>query len=75
MSDWLFKKLAPYALKFREHGYSPSLVKFIPSTPEKNMDYDSTWKKHLGGNNLETCFSLPFNGEWKVSQGIQGQYG
>ena len=63
-----------YALKFREHGYSPKLVKFIPSTPEKNMDYDSTWHKHLENNNLETFFSLPFNGEWKISQGIQGKY-
>lgn len=62
-----------YALKFREIGSGPQLVTFLPGTPEENLDYADTRVKRFGSYG-PTRFSLPFYGEWTVSQGVEGPY-
>jgi len=48
------------------------LVDFAPGSPEKNIDYYTTRLKRFGESGLE--IRLPFHGQWKVTQGYNGEH-
>ncbi|MEI6456960.1 MAG: urea transporter [bacterium] len=63
-----------YILKFRERYFlKPELTLYQSYSPEKNL-YNSTNYKRRFGKDLYYHFSLPFWGEWKVTQGHDGTY-
>ncbi|MBN1337890.1 MAG: urea transporter [Bacteroidales bacterium] len=63
-----------YILKFRERYYNkPELVYYQQFSPEKNLYAHISNKIRFEGNRFLPV-SLPFWGEWTVTQGHQGQY-
>ncbi len=62
-----------YVLKFRERFFDkPELVSFQQNSPEKNLYAHSNYKTRFG-KSLYFPFMLPFWGEWKVTQGHDGE--
>jgi len=58
-----------YILKFRERFYNkPEIVTVQQFSPEKNLYSQTNYKERLG-NSKYISISLPFWGEWKVTQG------
>ena len=62
-----------YALKFRSQDREPFLVNFISGSPEENLNYFN-YRLTRFGKAKYYRFYLPFNGEWSVTQGIEGEY-
>jgi len=63
-----------YILKFRERFITkPELTLYQNYSPEKNLYNHHNFKMRFG-RSLFYYFSLPFWGEWKVTQGYNGQY-
>jgi urea transporter/murein DD-endopeptidase MepM/ murein hydrolase activator NlpD len=63
-----------YVLKFRERFLNkPEVVRVQGFSPERNL-YLQINNKERFGNSLYLTFSLPFWGEWTVSQGHDGSY-
>jgi urea transporter/murein DD-endopeptidase MepM/ murein hydrolase activator NlpD len=63
-----------YSLKFRERFYDkPRLVAYQQFSPEKNLYSHMNYRARFG-KSLFFPFALPFWGEWKVTQGHNGQY-
>jgi urea transporter/murein DD-endopeptidase MepM/ murein hydrolase activator NlpD len=63
-----------YALKFRERFYDkPELVLYQQYAPEKNLYSHVNYKERFGKSNFLPV-TLPFWGEWKVTQGHDGEY-
>ncbi len=63
-----------YVLKFRERFFNkPELVYIQQNTPEKNIYFQHNNKIRFK-NAIYFPFSLPFLGEWKVTQGYNGEY-
>jgi len=61
-----------YILKFRERFFTkPELTLYQNYSPEKNLYNHSNYKTRFG-NSMFYHFSLPFWGEWKVTQGYNG---
>lgn len=62
-----------YSLKFRKDQTDFTLLYFKPGSPEENFYYHQKRKSRF--ENFKYLFSeLPFFGEWKVSQGFDGEY-
>jgi urea transporter len=62
-----------YALKFREkQGLRPELTAYQHHSPEKNIYYHTNFRERFGSQ-LHTSLSLPFWGEWRVTQGHSGK--
>jgi urea transporter len=63
-----------YALKFRERFYNkPELVIYQQYSPEKNLYSNLNYKTRFG-KSLYLPLSLPFWGEWKVTQAHNGTF-
>ncbi len=60
-------------LKRRSSHTSPHFSYFLERTPEENLYYNRTNENRFRWYNYYP-FSLPFYGEWKVSQGVDGTY-
>lgn len=61
-----------YTLKFRERFFTkPELTLYQNYSPEKNLYNHQNYKTRFG-KSLFYNFSLPFWGEWKVTQGYNG---
>ncbi|MCF8355970.1 MAG: urea transporter [Melioribacteraceae bacterium] len=61
-----------YSLKFRQEQSDLVLLYFKPGSPEENFYYHSNRKSRF--DKFKYLFpELPFFGEWKVSQGIDGE--
>jgi len=62
-----------YVLKFRETRFKqPELIIYQQFSPEKNL-YNQKNKSNRFGDNIPVRLSLPFWGEWKVTQGHSGK--
>jgi len=62
-----------YILKFRERFYSkPALVVYQQFSPEKNLYSQLNYSERFG-KMANFPLSLPFFGEWKVTQGHEGE--
>ncbi|MCX6242464.1 MAG: urea transporter [Bacteroidetes bacterium] len=62
-----------YSLKFRERFFDkPELVSYQQYSPEKNLYAHLNYRARFG-KALYFPFTLPFWGEWKVSQGHSGK--
>jgi urea transporter len=62
-----------YILKFREKFYSkPALVAYQQFSPEKNLYSQLNYSERFG-NMANIPLILPFFGEWKVTQGHDGE--
>ena len=62
-----------YSLKFRKDQTDFTLLYFKPGSPEENFYYHQKRKSRF--ENFKYLFpELPFFGEWKVSQGFDGEY-
>ncbi len=62
-----------YSLKFRQENTDLTLLYFNPGSPEENYYYHQNRITRFEG--FKYLFpELPFWGEWKVSQGFNGQY-
>ncbi len=62
-----------YSLKFRKDQTDLVLLYFKPGSPEENFYYHQKRKTRF--ENFKYLFpELPFFGEWKVSQGFNGQH-
>jgi urea transporter/murein DD-endopeptidase MepM/ murein hydrolase activator NlpD len=63
-----------YALKFRIRFFDkPELVAYQQYSPEKNLYSHVNYKARFG-KSLYFPFSLPFWGDWKVTQGHHGSF-
>ena len=62
-----------YLMKRREVLTSPYFSYFLEATPEDNIYYHSVNKERFDYLNYYP-FSLPFMGEWKVTQAYDGEY-
>ncbi|MEA3477605.1 MAG: urea transporter, partial [Bacteroidota bacterium] len=63
-----------YILKFRERFYhKPELVTVQKYSPEKNLYNRLNYQERFDETSLLNL-SLPFRGEWKVTQGYEGPY-
>ncbi|MEI6764248.1 MAG: urea transporter [Bacteroidota bacterium] len=63
-----------YVLKFRERFFhKPELVLIQHFSPEKNL-YTQVNNKERFRHAYYTAFSLPFWGEWTITQGHDGEY-
>ncbi|MDD5572096.1 MAG: urea transporter, partial [Bacteroidales bacterium] len=63
-----------YVLKFRKTNFSfPELVAVQQNSPEKNVYHQHNNKQRFVGL-FKFPFSLPFNDEWHVSQGYDGEH-
>lgn len=63
-----------YMLKFRErHFGSPELVVVQQFSPERNLYSQNNYKSRFDVN-TSTQITLPFMGEWVVSQGHNGEH-
>lgn len=62
-----------YALKFRESVGEVVLLYFKPGSPEENYYYHKNRKARFEKYKFINA-SLPFNGEWTVSQAFDGEY-
>ena len=63
-----------YSLKFRERFFTkPELVGYQQFSPEKNLYSHLNYKSRFG-KSLYLPLSLPFWGEWKVTQGHGGSF-
>lgn len=62
-----------YALKFRESAGEVVLLYFKPGSPEENYYYHKNRKARFEKYKFINV-SLPFNGEWTVSQAFDGEY-
>lgn len=62
-----------YALKFRESAGEIVLLYFKPGSPEENYYYHKNRKARFEKYKFINV-SLPFNGEWTVSQAFDGEY-
>lgn len=63
-----------YALKFREKFYrSPLLVYAQHHSPERNLYISQNYLERFD-EDAKIPFTLPFFGEWKVSQGYDGEH-
>lgn len=60
-------------LKHRTSNRAPYFSYFLERTPEENLYYNQTNAKRFQWYNYHP-FSLPFYGEWRVSQGVDGAY-
>lgn len=60
-------------LKRRTGSCAPHFSTFLERTPEDNLYYNQTNATRFRWYNYYP-FSLPFYGEWKVSQGVDGAY-
>ena len=65
--------LVIYALKFRERAGEIVLLYFKPGSPEENYYYHKNQKARFEKYKYINA-SLPFNGEWDVSQAIDGEF-
>ena len=62
-----------YALKLRVYPNNKLKLAYLQlRNPEQNAYYDKAHSVH--GNFINIKFSLPFFGQWTVSQGINGKY-
>ncbi len=61
-----------YSLKFREKQGEIVLLYFKPGSPEENFYYHKNRKTRFEKYKFLNC-SLPFNGEWFVSQAFDGE--
>ena len=62
-----------YSLKFRKEQTDLVLLYFKPGSPEENFYYHQKRKARF--ENFKYLFpELPFFGEWKVSQGFNGEH-
>ncbi len=62
-----------YSLKFRKEQSELVLLYFKPGSPEENYYYHKRRKSRF--ENFKYLFpELPFFGEWKVSQGFNGEH-
>lgn len=62
-----------YSLKFRKEQTDLVLLYFKPGSPEENFYYHQKRKARF--ENFKYLFpELPFFGEWKVSQGFEGEH-
>ncbi len=61
-----------YSLKFREHQSDFVLLYFKPGSPEENYYYHQNRKARFERFKYLLA-ELPFWGEWKISQGINGK--
>ncbi|MCX8056795.1 MAG: urea transporter [Ignavibacteria bacterium] len=62
-----------YALKFRESSGEVVLLYFKPGSPEENYYYHKNQKARFEKYKFINV-GLPFNGEWTVSQGFDGEF-
>jgi len=62
-----------YALKFRESAGEVVLLYFRPGSPEENYYYHKNRKARFEKYKFINA-SLPFNGEWTVSQAFDGEF-
>ncbi len=63
-----------YVLKFRERRYTkPELVAVQQFSPEKNLYSQHNYKSRFDVN-AQTGLTLPFWGEWTVTQGHNGEH-
>ncbi len=62
-----------YSLKFRDFAGEVVLLYFKPGSPEENYYYHRNRISRFERYKLLNV-SLPFNGEWVVTQGIEGEY-
>ncbi len=62
-----------YSLKFREEQSDFVLLYFKPGSPEENYYYHQNRKARFERFKL-LLPELPFWGEWKISQGFNGEY-
>ncbi len=62
-----------YSLKFREDAGEIVLLYFKPGSPEENYYYHKNRKARFEKYKFINV-SLPFNGEWTVYQGIDGEF-
>lgn len=63
-----------YVMKFRERFFhKPQMVLVQHYSPEKNL-YSHLNAKDRFGTSFSFQFALPFIGEWKVTQGHNGEY-
>ncbi len=62
-----------YALKFREKSGEIVLLYFKPGSPEENYYYHKNQKSRFEKYKYINA-SLPFNGEWDVSQAFDGEF-
>ncbi|MBU0560854.1 MAG: urea transporter [Bacteroidetes bacterium] len=61
-----------YTLKFRQEQSDLVLLYFAPGSPEENIYYHSVRKARF--ERFKYLYpELPVNGEWKISQGIDGE--
>jgi urea transporter/murein DD-endopeptidase MepM/ murein hydrolase activator NlpD len=65
--------LVIYSLKFRESAGEVVLLYFKPGSPEENYYYHKNRKARFERYKFINA-SLPFNGEWTVSQAFDGEY-
>lgn len=65
--------LVIYALKFRERTGDIVLLYFKPGSPEENYYYHRNQKARFEKYKYINA-SLPFNGEWDVSQAFDGEF-
>lgn len=65
--------LVIYALKFRESAEEIILLYFKPGSPEENFYYHKNRKSRFEQYKFINV-SLPFNGEWTVSQAFDGEF-
>lgn len=61
-----------YAKSYIGRGSAP-VLDFAAGTPEENLYYAQNRGERYGGAFLPS-FALPFNGEWKVTQGHRGPF-
>lgn len=62
-----------YSLKFRKDHTDLTLLYFSPGSPEENYYYHHNQKERFNKYRYIIA-ELPFFGQWKVSQGFNGQY-
>lgn len=62
-----------YAMKFREKSGEIVLLYFKPGSPEENYYYHKNQKSRFEKYKYINV-SLPFNGEWDVSQAFDGEF-
>jgi hypothetical protein len=62
-----------YSLKFRQEHSDLALIYFQPGSPEENFYYHQNRKTRF--EKFKYIFpELPVFGEWKISQGFDGDY-
>ncbi len=62
-----------YALRQRTRDGQPKSVDFLPGTPEQNYAFHRTHLFRFGAH-YTTRLRAPFNGIWKCTQGVDGEF-